>query len=79
MTLEDLPLGRGSHIIDGDGTIMSTDCQPLRFMMKGNHGKHLDHNAKDNGDDLVRVLPQGKLIRIKALQQNLGDLNQMML
>jgi hypothetical protein len=27
----------------------------------------------------VRVLPQGELIRIKALQQNLGDLNQMML
>lgn len=79
MALEDLPLGGGAHVIDGDGPVMCPHREPLRLMMKRDHGKHLDHEGEDDGDDFVRVLPQCKLVRVKTLQQDGSQLNQVVL
>ena len=48
-------------------------------MMKSDHGKHLYHKGEDDGDYLVRVLPQCEFIWVETLQQDGGQLDQVVL
>lgn len=48
-------------------------------MVEGHHREHLHHDAQDDRDSAVRVLPQCQLVRVEALEQDLRHLDQVLL
>ena len=79
VALEDLPLGGGSHIVDSDGAFVRSNSQALTLLVEGNHRELLHHNRENVGDQLVGVLAERQVVRVEALEQNLGQLDKVRL
>lgn len=58
---------------------MRSNGQSLALMMESYHREQLDHNAQNDRYNFMRVLSESQVIRVETLEQDLGQLNQVVL